>query len=290
MRTIAKLFQKAAGGANDNFTPKSLCDVFNEFAAESMRDFPPIDGKLVVYNGATSTWHGRIDNPERYPELVPDKGKIVSHARWGVSGTLAPTPSDAALIGIPERNTKDIRRLYMTLDHELAHCVIKEAGVETDDLVKKNLRECIADAYAMIRHYQRFGSRSNYVDPVTHPISRAYECIFIGGGSGDHYTSPVLEEVMRMRAQGFDFKSLSPSETAELALVLAKKHQPSSKLLYALQEMNIGFPGVSNVIKKALQDPRAKEKQNYQLLLNYNKAYAFLQKKRPVGASSKPSP
>ena len=85
------------------------------------------------------------------------------------------------LVAGPEAS--DIENVF-TLDHEIGH-LICPGGIE-----KFNLRECVADAYATIRHIQRFGADSPYLHNIVH--SRAVGLVF-ERGEGSHFTSPVTD-------------------------------------------------------------------------------------------------
>ena len=50
-------------------------------------------------------------------------------------------------------------------DHELGHVIIPGGGgMDKSDLIANNRAECIADAYAVIRHLQRYGADSQAID------------------------------------------------------------------------------------------------------------------------------
>lgn len=91
-------------------------------------------------------------------------------------------------------------------DHEIGHLLCK------DGLGSLNMGECVADAYATIRHIQRFGAGSSALQRLQE--RRAMEMIF--GRDGSHFTAPVVERIVADSAH-FDFAALSPQETAGLA-------------------------------------------------------------------------
>lgn len=91
-------------------------------------------------------------------------------------------------------------------DHETAHLLCKEG------LGNVNMGECVADAYATIRHLQRFGVGS----PAIHRLvqRRAMETIL--GHNGSHFTAPVVERILSDRSR-MDFAALTPEQTMDIA-------------------------------------------------------------------------
>jgi len=91
-------------------------------------------------------------------------------------------------------------------DHEIGHLLCKNG------LAKTNLRECVADAYATIRHIQRFGQDSAAIRRLVD--KRAVELVF--GDGVEHFTAPVVEKILADSAK-MDFSKLTPTETVALA-------------------------------------------------------------------------
>lgn len=113
---------------------------------------------------------------------------------------------DCAGIEAP-RNIKEMNALH-TFDHEIGHLVVK--GGFPDFKSERHLAECAADAYALLRHVQRFGLQSGFFEYY----NRAGKVVL--GLSPIHYTSIVNEKVKQI-AEGRDISRLSLRETAELA-------------------------------------------------------------------------
>jgi hypothetical protein len=99
------------------------------------------------------------------------------------------------------------------LDHELGHLVVKNGM-----LAGGHLGECAADAYAALRHVQRFGKETD----LFQNYNRAYTIVL--GFSRIHYTDHVTQKVKQL-AQETDITGLSLTETAALAGDIALAHQ-----------------------------------------------------------------
>lgn len=114
-----------------------------------------------------------------------------------------------------------------TIDHEVAHAAIRDATSNVDP----NLAECIADAYATMRHFQRYGAHSTTIDGLAD--WRAARFVFAPSGNETgrrHFTSPVVEQVIARR-HDIDWTKLDPQETADLARRLALMYAPHRVLL-----------------------------------------------------------
>lgn len=120
-------------------------------------------------------------------------------------------------------NSLPAHEFFFRFDHELAHAVIKDAGAW--DAKSPHAAEAIADTFAILRHYQRFGIESTAMDKL--PLSRAVNAFFLPEVVPlMHFTSPVIEHVIDTKLAHF-LEVLSPRETADLAVELAFMYLPS---------------------------------------------------------------
>jgi hypothetical protein len=117
------------------------------------------------------------------------------------------------------------------LDHELGHALtmlkIDKQSAKHTSLMNK--AECEADAYAAIRHFQRYGEDSTF--PAMFRDVRTMAMVH--KGDVVHWTARAIEEVMRINAQG-GIKNLTPHESRDLAIKIA-----ASTALSADAEHNI---------------------------------------------------
>jgi hypothetical protein len=128
------------------------------------------------------------------------------------------------------RFTSEMRAVYV-LDHEIGHHVVKNG------LGLGHLGESAADAFASLRHIQRFGKETDYFKFA----SKASSVVL--GLSPIHYTSNVFDRVRALSAER-DIESLSLQETAELAAQVAQESHYDSKTLNKLTRAFLGAASV----------------------------------------------
>jgi len=108
-------------------------------------------------------------------------------------------------------------------DHELGHLVVKNATASSIFTTAQEA-ECSADAFAAIRHVQRFGTNTDWF--------KAYNrsSLIVFNLSPDHYTSAVIQKIEKL-TQKQDLSKLSLKETAELAKKISDDYSFSKKAL-----------------------------------------------------------
>jgi hypothetical protein len=130
------------------------------------------------------------------------------------------------------------------LDHELGHAVTQ---LNTDKQAMKvsslgNRAECEADAYAMIRHYQRYGADSTFPEYV----AELRNINAVQKGDVVHWTTRAVDEVIELNRQG-KLADLTPQQARDLSVEIAKRCH-----LSADAEHNMGEAFKSIVISTAL--------------------------------------
>jgi hypothetical protein len=139
------------------------------------------------------------------------------------------------------KTSADITDAFI-FDHEIGHSICPDAYKGNRD----NLKECIADAYAAIRHYQRFGVGSTALDSFAamHAVGLVFR-----PDDGIHFTSPVVQHIIEDR-KNIDFTSLTLEETAQIARRYAALYAPHSssveRLANKFQSFNEKLPDISN--------------------------------------------
>lgn len=132
------------------------------------------------------------------------------------------------------------------LDHEIGHC-ISQKGHAGD----KNMRECVADAYAALRHLQRFQNDIRYLTNA--PAIRALEVVFRPDDDGNHFTSPVVEKIIE-DSKLRDFSKLTPQQTIDLAASYAREYIMNSTQLSKMARAYQAFQGgFSSLLKGNMQ-------------------------------------
>ncbi len=130
-------------------------------------------------------------------------------------------------------------------NHEFAHAAIENAHPTTSKL-SINTMECIADAYAALRMYQRFGR--NTCDVQAASAARAFNFAFKGVKA--HFTSPVLEEIIAQN-RTIDYATLTPQETMTLAYESAVRHAPKPE---QMERLGNNFKGLLKNANKSNPD------------------------------------
>ena len=132
--------------------------------------------------------------------------------------------------------------MYFAFDHEFAHAMMPGA-LDTKNM---NLAECMADAYAVIRHFQRFGADSTAPDALM--AYRAAKFVFRNDhdkeAAADHFTAPVLEQILARR-HDIDWSKLTPQETRKLAFRFAAQYALHPMVLKAMDDSFGDFHGMS---------------------------------------------
>ena len=103
------------------------------------------------------------------------------------------------------------------LDHELAHALENLRFPQNeiaDKKEKENFEECVADAFALMQHYQRGGD-----DGLAKVLCAARAVLSMHDYNTTHYTCAAIREVMRMKS---DYTALSSEQLFEKAVSVAK--------------------------------------------------------------------
>lgn len=108
-----------------------------------------------------------------------------------------------------------------TFDHETGHAL--HPNCNTLD------GENTADAYAILRHLQRYHGQKTDIDYAA--WKRAV--VFMQSGIATHLTTFTIDKIL-IDSQTADFNSLTPKETAAVARDYARKHTPRAQRLKKL--------------------------------------------------------
>lgn len=118
-------------------------------------------------------------------------------------------------------NDRNIFDICFIFDHETAHSLTRALqyakGIDTwrKDEHQNNRFECIADAFAMIRHVQRFGNKTGYPEFLID--LRARHALY--DGDALHYTSRAIAEVLKLD----NIATLTPQQAIDMAVTIADK-------------------------------------------------------------------
>lgn len=247
---------------------ESLKDIFQSFYKDAVTRFPSLAGLLLIADinqvnayGAKEIDHRKTGMPTdaafEYLNNHPITNQLHKNEKESSCASYDPD-RNLRLIFINDRfdrkewnNVSETskKNLLLVLDHELAHLAIAD-GCPLDTLSSRVISESIADAYALIRHYQRFGADSNHEHEFINPWERGN--YFIQNQDNAHFTTFVLDEIIR-RKHLIDFNGLSPHHTASLAWHFAMAYAPPGPVVAVLSN---AFNKVNGAYKSSVEEGR----------------------------------
>ncbi|MDY0009940.1 MAG: hypothetical protein RBS08_09560 [Bdellovibrionales bacterium] len=119
----------------------------------------------------------------------------------------------------------EAQEMHFIFDHEFAHAHIPSGASDN-----RFLAENTADAYALIRHIQRFGNKTPLTDEIVG--FRARDTVFRANGIFN-FSCPAMEHILDMR-KTVDFAALTPAQTSGLAEQIALEYTPDGDMLKRL--------------------------------------------------------
>lgn len=238
---------------------RSLSDVFNAFAQETVALFPHMRGKFVVFDSNTSAYFAPeidlaaldVTSQEDFDRFIKDLAQeqkktptgSVNHIAYLHNDQHGSKRKEVFVVFIngeidqkeweesPELIKADLLRI---LDHEIGHYLTTDT---TDNEHQKTpagaKEESISDIYSIIRQFQRF-EKEQTIDIAQHLIKHRYWEVMTSKDDS-HFTAFALEELLKQR-DSVDFKSLSHTDSIRFAKEFAQKHAPSEATLKALRE------------------------------------------------------
>lgn len=231
----------------------TLTEVFRQSAEQAYNSFPERLGRLLVFVDDVDTpvylspdiADSLSAQTQEVSQFMAKQASFMKEKSWaGVACSAQKIADEADLntIGIhaaaaeafQEKRMADMYMIYI-LDHELGHHVVPT------DIAFGHPNECRADAYAALRHIQRFGMSAEF----ERIAEKSRQMIF--GLSPMHYTSRVFDTV-RKYAANQDLRDLSPIQTVQLAERIAIFSKMSN-----LQMMRVARayePAANNAIKR----------------------------------------
>jgi hypothetical protein len=239
---------------------KSAFD-FDRAVAEAYEMFPHIDGSVYFVNAQT----GKLVHPDpafleetnasinKNASLKKCLARQAKEHRLKKSSSCLPMLDDGGNIKLTFiflYMEKDLFRVlgnnhtmaeerHMIFDHELGHVAIPGT------LANSVKNESVADVYAALRHFQRYGTETGAVETL---MQRRAAFAFIGQDAL-HFTSQALETALSFREQ-FDFKTLKPGEIASMAKYIGRNGAISRKelnsLSYHFNKLKDVFDGFRN--------------------------------------------
>lgn len=250
-KSLKKPFSKAKKPAFD----------FDRAVAEAYEMFPHIDGHVFFVNAHT----GKVVHPDpaflketnaainnnaslkkRVAEELKQHRKVKSSSCLplvtganNVSVAFVFLYMEKDLFRVLGKNHTLAEEQHIIFDHELAHVAIPNT------LVNSVKSESVADVYAALRHFQRYGMKTGAVETLMQ--RRTALCFF--GNDALHFTSQALETALSFKDQ-FNFKTLKPGEIASMAKYIGRNGTISRKdlnsLSYHFNKIDDGLEKIKN--------------------------------------------
>lgn len=232
-----KTFQQAA-----NAKSGALFD-FNEAVADFYTVHPDLKDKVFFIDPAA----GSVAHPDPaiMQELVDfisktDAGKehmqpIIANCAKNKTSYCHPNGPGGGFVFVysgadAQRFTKQhshATELQFIFDHETAHAIVEDGRSDN-----RFLAESIADAYAAVRHLQRSGGDTQFIEDMM--LARATDTVFRENGILN-FSCPVIEKILE-DAKTVPFEKFSPAETVSYVTAIAQQHTPDGPALRSLHE------------------------------------------------------
>jgi len=208
------------------FVSPAIADKLTKDTAEIKKYVEKLAKKMVAMNaaGLASKYEYLADTRINLIALVDDKN---------IRGIFS------------ERYTKEMRVIF-NLDHEIGHHILKNGYSLSPDRSARQLAEGVSDAYAMLRHIQRFGNNTDHAG--FYGESRAYSILY---GDTEHYTTNTVQRTIQV-ADEMDISGLSLQETVKLAEKIALECRISSE---ALEKIRDAYQPVAQACKNHVGSP-----------------------------------
>jgi len=234
-----------------NMNGRALSSIFNDFVQEAEGSFPALRGRFLIVDVPRNTVYGvhRLEDGKTgvertgLPAYLGANSTMARLRRADTASTVAfQDPRGLNIIFFNEKMAPELadsvseaaeERLVRMMRHELGHLGIPGGYYDAEETPQQVLGECIADAYALLRHYQLHGTEKLPADKYVSAFARASSLVMYGDTS--HYTLPVLEAINNCR-NAIDYAAQDEERMADLAFNLAFRHVPSMGLLAGLKE------------------------------------------------------
>lgn len=221
-----------------------LTDIFNEFAADAVRDYAKLKGSFMVIDGKTGYAAGDIDKSKLEVDahevgkfLAGEMEKDDKSGGYADTHHLNPMQDDFMNHGdiyairynmfMPFSGNAE-HDIWFALNHEKGHAVVPGAL----DMASINYDEMAADLLAMMDHIQRFGDADNsYITLLARERSKNLML-----GDPTHFTNPALAEFLRQK-DSLDVKHMTPEEKTAKAAEIAGKCQMNARKVTALMDL-----------------------------------------------------
>jgi len=232
----------------------SLAQEFNKTATAAYRVFPkelerltvllvpssdaPVYVSPTVARALTQSTAAVNDSVRELAKTMHDLNAVgVASNGYTLGGTpvnLIALQDSSEIKGLfSDRFTREMDIIF-TLDHEIGHHIVKN-GHPTSRFfgASPHLTESAADAFAMLRHIQRFGKNTDQAGNLAQKVA-GYAVLF---ADTEHYTTNALQRAIKVADEMGDYIfSLPLHQTAELAAKIAAESELDRKALKRIRD------------------------------------------------------
>lgn len=223
---------------------------FNKAAAQAVKDHPELADNTVFINLTTGERTGKLGVrikarlSKKFREYVAQATDKANKASRGSAHSVTSDGLHAIAMTtgrpfgiVAGKKTNDEMDALFAFNHELGHLVVPAGrpgvGPYFEKLFEMSpaLHEAAADAYAVIRHLQKYGKDSG---PVNHSsLRRAMDVIH--HDTPEYYTAFTIEAVLADKEKIAAAK-LTPEQTVEAAEKYAQRYVPSAEQIEAMRK------------------------------------------------------
>jgi hypothetical protein len=216
LRPLADIFNAAAKEYHDSF-PDQLANLFLTLG----------DAPIYVSAGAAKLVTG---SAAEVKNMIARRRKDMDARGW--SGMVGPEDVNGGRLQHMSLNEEahtlisdkyPASMVQMALfDHEMGHLLVREGSPLISN---SHVAECAADAFAVLRHIQRFGRVADVAEIFDQGLLNRTGAIVAGFAPSFYYTTPVIQKIAGIQRRGeIDIAALTLRETANLAGELAIKY------------------------------------------------------------------
>lgn len=215
------------------FAPALSFD-FNQVARKAVHDHPEVKKDILFVDAtndnliATAATMAKLEDDDDAQDELRKTVKLAKRLQTSFAQSIMIDSKKTihAIVFHPDRHPlfdpqDRIIDAIGTIDHELGHVLCPDA----DRLMGEN----VADAYAVLRHLQRFDGQPTDIGYAA--WKRAMT--FIMAGHTSHLTTFTIDRIL-LDSRAADFVSLTPAQTVAIARDYARKHTPSPNVISKL--------------------------------------------------------
>ncbi len=231
-----------------------LGEIFNDTITRYRKSFPQklanlfvtLDGyKIYVSPDIAGLLRQNVMQVERH---IRQRQRTMSEQGWAA----AAGPTDIGATRLQHLSLKDSdddryvsdkfpqeMNKVAVFDHEMGHVLVWEAWLFNTNA---HVSECAADAFAALRHIQRYGDRTDFLEHAAATVAHSGVA-----GSKIHFASAVFQKIAALQKSGkVDIANLPLEDTVKLAGRIAVDYSFPLDVLDRIRDAYDASPAVGN--------------------------------------------